>query len=87
MMLYFHGNNIYTISNVDKLASLKKLKSLTLHGNPVEVTPGYRHYVVSVLPQLHTFDFSGITKVERTTAETWMRMNAIKKPSNKKKKN
>lgn len=83
MMLYLHGNNIYSVSHIDKLASLEKLKSLTLHGNPMEVAVGYRQYVVCVLPQLQTFDFSGITKVERTTAESWIRMNA-KKPRSKK---
>ena len=75
MMLYLHGNNIYTISNVDKLASLSKLKTLTLHGNPVESSPGYRCYVVTTLPQLKTFDFSCITKDERATSATWIKMN------------
>lgn len=74
MMLYLHGNNIYTVSQVDKLGPLNRLKSLTLHGNPVEISPGYRFYVVSRLPQLQTFDFSGITKEERGSAETWQRM-------------
>ena len=84
MMIYLHGNNIYTISNVDKLSSLRKLKSLTLHGNPVEVSPGYRCYVLSTIPQLQTFDFSGVTKEERATAATWLRMNA-KRPKAKRK--
>ena len=70
-MLYLHGNNIFTIAQVDKLSSLKKLKSLTLHGNPVEVTPGYRPYVIYAIPQLQTFDFSGITGIDRVTAERW----------------
>ena len=74
MMLYLHGNNIYTASQVDKLRPLSRLKSLTLHGNPVEISPGYRYYVLSRLPQLQTFDFSGITKEERGSAETWRRM-------------
>lgn len=82
-MLYLHGNNIYSVSHVDKLASLGKLKSLTLHGNPMEAAHGYRHYVVCVLPQLQTLDFSGITKVERATADSWLRMNAAKKPRSK----
>ncbi len=82
MMIYLHGNNIYLLSNVDKLSSLRKLKTLTLHGNPVEGSPGYRLYVVSMVPQLQTFDFSGVTKEERVTAETWMRVNA-KKPKAK----
>ena len=84
MMIYLHGNNIFNLSNVDKLSALTKLKTLTLHGNPVEGTPGYRCYVISAVPQLKTFDFSGVTKEERTTAATWTRMNA-RKPRSKRK--
>ena len=81
MILYFHGNNIYPIYEVDKLVELKSLKSLTLHGNPVEVAPGYRSYVVTLLPQLQTLDFSGVTKSERAIALSWTRMNVTKKKS------
>lgn len=84
MMLYLHGNNIITISQVDKLVPLGRLKSLTLHGNPVEVFPGYRSYIVSTLPQLQTFDFSGITKNERTISVAWQIMNAQKSKAIKK---
>ena len=76
MMLYLHGNNIYVLTNVDKLVDLRKLKSLTLHGNPVEISPGYRHYIITRLPQLQTFDFSGITKDERAAADSWTKLNA-----------
>jgi Leucine-rich repeat (LRR) protein len=34
--LYLHSNNISNIQEVDKLASLKHLTKLTLHGNPIE---------------------------------------------------
>lgn len=84
-MLYLHGNNIGRIAEVDKLSSLSRLKSLALHGNPIEVTPGYRHYVLSRLPQLQTFDFGGITKADRATAETWTKMIGPKQKPKKKK--
>ena len=71
MMLYLHGNNIFKLAEVDKLAGLDKLKTLTLHGNPIETTPGYRSHVICRLPQLQTFDFSGVTKGERQTAMVW----------------
>ncbi len=86
MILYLHGNNIYPLSEVDKLVELQKLKSLSLHGNPVEVAPGYKSYVITLLPQLQTLDFSGITKSERAIASSWTRMNVVKKESGKKKK-
>lgn len=34
-----------------------------------------RQYVLCTLPRITTFDFSGITKADRTTAEVWKRMN------------
>ncbi|XP_018430491.1 PREDICTED: leucine-rich repeat-containing protein 51 [Nanorana parkeri] len=41
-VLNLHGNSICQLTEVDKLATLPKLKSLTLHGNPIEVEKGYR---------------------------------------------
>lgn len=34
-----------------------------------------RQYVLCMLPRITTFDFSGVTKADRTTAEVWKRMN------------
>lgn len=75
-MLYLHGNAIGGIAEIDKLSALHRLKSLTLHGNHIESNVGYRQYVICKLPQLQTFDFSGITKSDRATAETWRTMIA-----------
>ena len=85
-MLYLHGNNIGRITEVDKLSDLPKLKSLSLHGNPIEVSSGYRYYVLSRLPQLQTFDFSGVTKADRVTSGTWRTMIAPKQRTKKPKK-
>ncbi|XP_076969838.1 leucine-rich repeat-containing protein 51 isoform X1 [Tamandua tetradactyla] len=74
-VLYLHGNSIQRLGEVDKLAILPRLRSLTLHGNPVEEEKGYRQYVLCTLPHITTFDFSGVTKADRTTAEVWKRMN------------
>ncbi|XP_062983969.1 leucine-rich repeat-containing protein 51 [Elgaria multicarinata webbii] len=73
--LNLHGNSIQQLSEVDKLAVLPHLRSLTLHGNPIEEEKGYRSYVVSTLPRLKSFDFSGVTKLDRSTAAVWRRMN------------
>lgn len=73
--LNLHGNSISDLSEVDKLGALPNLKSLTLHGNPIEAEPGYRSYVLSLLPNLKTLDFSAVTKQDRVTAEVWRRMN------------
>uniref|UniRef100_A0A8C9AA07 Uncharacterized protein n=1 Tax=Prolemur simus TaxID=1328070 RepID=A0A8C9AA07_PROSS len=34
-----------------------------------------RHYVLCTLPRITTLDFSGVTKVDCTTAEVWKHMN------------
>ncbi|KAM6447770.1 leucine-rich repeat-containing protein 51 [Liasis olivaceus] len=73
--LNLHGNSIQQLTEVDKLAVLPHLRNLTLHGNPIEEEKGYRSYVLSTLPQLKSFDFSGVTKLDRTNAAVWRRMN------------
>ncbi|XP_068786979.1 leucine-rich repeat-containing protein 51 isoform X3 [Struthio camelus] len=81
--LHLHANGIRSLAEVDKLAALPRLRRLTLHGNPVEEQPGYRSYVISVLPQLKSFDFSGVTKQDRSTAAAWKRMQAKPKAAGK----
>ena len=70
-VLYLHGNGLEKLSEVDKLGKLPFLKNLTLHGNPMEETDGYRHYVLSRIPQLENLDFSGVTKSDRACSERW----------------
>ncbi|XP_072118605.1 leucine-rich repeat-containing protein 51 isoform X3 [Mobula birostris] len=41
-VLNFHGNQVGELFEADKLASLPHLRSLTLHGNPMEMLKGYR---------------------------------------------
>ena len=79
-VLYLHGNEIDKILEVDKLSQLPKLKSLTLHGNPIETgnREAYKQYVVATVPQLKTFDFSGITKSDRATASRRLLMKTSK---------
>ncbi|KAI2561593.1 hypothetical protein G5576_006151 [Homo sapiens] len=40
-VLYLHGNSIQRLGEVNKLAVLPRLRSLTLHGNPMEEEKGY----------------------------------------------
>eukprot|EP00118_Oscarella_pearsei_P000423 m.4920 g.4920 ORF g.4920 m.4920 type:complete len:223 (+) comp11617_c0_seq2:20-688(+) len=69
-VLYLHGNEISKLTEVDKMSHLAKLKSLTLHGNPIETgnRETYKQYVLSIVLQLRTFDFSGVTKSDRAMA-------------------
>lgn len=65
-----HANQIHNINEVEKLGKLSQLRNLTLHGNPVENTKGYRSLVLRHVPQLRHLDFCAITKQDRTVAKT-----------------
>ncbi|XP_032683276.1 leucine-rich repeat-containing protein 51-like [Odontomachus brunneus] len=67
-ILYLHGNKISNIADVLKLKKLSSLRSLTLHGNPVEDISCYRSYVVHLLPKLLVFDFSPVIAAEKKKA-------------------
>ena len=68
-VLYLHGNGIERLSEVEKLGKLVHLKNLTVHGNPMEEVDGYRHFILSRIPQLENLDFSGVTKSDRACAQ------------------
>ncbi|CAI6350604.1 unnamed protein product [Macrosiphum euphorbiae] len=67
-ILYMHGNHINDILDVTKLKSLLKLRTLTLHGNPITRLVNYRSLVLFYLPQIKSLDFSLITRQERSVA-------------------
>ncbi|XP_076180216.1 leucine-rich repeat-containing protein 51-like [Ptiloglossa arizonensis] len=67
-IIYLHGNNIWNINDVIKLKNLQNLKSLTMHGNPIENLQYYRGYIVHILPQLTTLDFSAILSADKKKA-------------------
>ena len=90
--LYLHANAIKHLSELDKLSKLEHLKSLTLHGNPIESdnqTPAskerYRNKIISMLPRLAKLDFTPVTKLDREKAMIW-RANKKRRAQNKAKK-
>ncbi|XP_038051897.1 leucine-rich repeat-containing protein 51-like [Patiria miniata] len=85
-ILYLHGNGVEDLKEVEKLACLPKLMSLTLHGNPVDSERGYRHYVLTKIPQLRALDFSRVTKAERETAQTMVNFLGYGKKKEKKRR-
>lgn len=85
-MIYLHANAIADIGQVDKLRGLSKLRSLTLHGNPLEETPNYRFYVIAHLPSLRSLDFSPVTPVERDRATSWFSMYGKQLKSSRRRK-
>jgi hypothetical protein len=64
------------VAEVQKLLSLKELKYLTLHGNPVEMNVPYlRSYVLCLLPGLRSFNCTPVSKGDLKTSEVWGQMN------------
>lgn len=41
-VLYLHGNSIFILSEVDRLAALPHLHTITMHGNVIETNKAYR---------------------------------------------
>jgi len=64
-ILYLHGNRVDDITEVDKLHSVRTLRKLALHGNPLEKTEMYRWYVLSKLPHLINLDMTTVTRADR----------------------
>lgn len=64
-VLYMHDNRIEDMSSLSRLGKLQELKSLTLHGNPIETIPKYRWTVLTILAKqglkLRSFDFTTLT--------------------------
>ena len=71
-VLYFHGNLVAKLSEVDKLERLDgTLIKLTLQANPIEELRNYRVHICSALPSLKKLDNGAITIVDRDRSEVW----------------
>lgn len=64
-ILYLHGNQIHNMSALAVLQDMPRLRTLTLHGNPIDSIPQYRSLVVNIVPQLSKLDFSLVVDSER----------------------
>ncbi|CAH0555506.1 unnamed protein product [Brassicogethes aeneus] len=67
--LIMTGNHLEDLGDIDPLATLENLTSLSLMHNPVTAVPNYRLYVVYKLPQLRLLDFRKIKMKERDEAK------------------
>lgn len=63
--LILTGNNIQELGDLDALASVSTLRTLSLLRNPVCTKKQYRLYVIHKLPQLLLLDFQKIKLKER----------------------
>jgi Leucine-rich repeat (LRR) protein len=75
--LHMHANRICDLGEIDKLKKLKNLTALTLHGNPCENLPCFRHYVLSKLTNLKHLNFSGVSKADKATASVIVKTNKM----------
>ncbi|CAH4018597.1 unnamed protein product [Pieris brassicae] len=66
--LILTNNNIAELGDLDPLASLSKLKTLSLMHNPVANKQHYRAYIAFKLPGLQLLDFRKIKQKEREEA-------------------
>jgi hypothetical protein len=73
IVLNLHCNDLNKFSDVAKLKRFRKLRTLTLFGNPLEQRASYRWRVISMLPQLKKLDSRVITPKERDRASQFER--------------
>lgn len=64
------NNNIQELGDLDPLATLPKLRMLSLMHNPVANKPHYRAYLAFKMPELRLLDFRKIKQKEREEANT-----------------
>jgi len=67
-VLVLNNNRFNNLQDIDPLASLPKLKYLSLLDNPITKKPDYRLYVISKLQQLKVLDFRKVKDKERKEA-------------------
>ena len=85
-----HCNYIKDLKEILNLKDCKNLKSLTIHGNPVETINNFRIYIIGILPYIKKIDTVLVSKKERDNAYVWINSfknvmipevkNAIKPP-------
>lgn len=68
--LVLTSNRLSNFQDLDSLATLPKLKMLSLLENPVTKKPNYRLYVINRLPKLKVLDFRKVKQKEREEAKT-----------------
>ncbi|KAF4520099.1 hypothetical protein B566_EDAN010328 [Ephemera danica] len=67
--LILTGNMLMELGDLDALACLKSLSTLSLLHNPVTARQHYRLYLIHKLPQLRLLDFRKIKQKERDEAK------------------
>jgi U2 small nuclear ribonucleoprotein A' len=73
-------NNLFTtLTELEPLAGLPTLTTLSLVDNPVTKVKGYRSFVIALLPKLRVLDFKRVKRAEREAAEAAFRSGSHKR--------
>lgn len=76
--LILTNNKIASLSEIDNIASFRKLQLLSLLENPVCILPRYRLYVIHKIPSLKCLDFQKVRRTEREEAAKFFKSAAGK---------
>lgn len=68
--LILTGNHLEELSDIDPLATLENLTTLSLLHNPITAKQHYRLYLIHKLPQLKLLDFRKIKLKEKNEAKS-----------------
>lgn len=60
------------MEELTKLQNIRKLRTLTIHGNPLDQLPNFRIFTIGLLPNLRKLDTVLVTYKERDNANVWM---------------
>ena len=66
--IILNNNKISNLSEIDHLASVKRLENLSLLENAVAHRNNYRQYVIYKIPSVKMLDFRKVTQTEREAA-------------------
>lgn len=78
LSLYLHSNYISDMKEILKLENCP-IKFLTMYGNSIDQIPGYRMYVITLLPQIKRLDSVLITKLEKDNSMVFSKKISPKK--------
>jgi len=73
--LVLTNNQLVTLKEIEPLAQLTTLTSLSLSDNLVTKQKGYRSFVIALLPKLRVLDFTKIKHAERKEAQASLKRN------------
>lgn len=68
------------IGEFEKLSCLSELRTLTVHGNPLDAVPNFRLFIIGLLPTIKKLDSVLISKKELDNANVWRNTFRMIKP-------